>query len=281
VRSLSRTRRFPGNNLTLTLDAKLQEITEQAFGDRKGALVAIEPSTGGILALVFRRRPYDPNLFVDGITTEDWKELNDSPDKPMVNRAINGAYPPGSTFKPFMALAALKWASARPEQAIADPGFSTSAATFRDDKKGGHGMRRHVQVDRHSCDTYYYMLANDMGIDNIARFMGSARFWPAHRDRHRGRIEGRAAVAGVEEAALQEARAAKVVRRRNDLDRHRPGLQRLHADPAGAGDGHLANNGVMFRPHLVKYITDAKTGEKDDDRAEPLRDSASSAATSR
>lgn len=121
VRSLKRIPPVSGNNLQLTLDTKLQEITEQAFGDRKGALVAIDPTTGGILALV-STPTYDPNLFVDGITPENWKELNEHPDKPMINRTINGAYPPGSTFKPFMALAALELGKRTPNQAISDPG---------------------------------------------------------------------------------------------------------------------------------------------------------------
>ena len=140
LRSLKRIPPVSGNNLSLTLDAKLQEITEQAFGDRKGALVAIEPSTGGILALV-SNPTYDPNLFVDGITPEHWKELNEHPSKPMVNRALNGAYPPGSTFKPFMALAALETGKRTPQQTINDPGYFTFGNhTFRDDKKGGHGV---------------------------------------------------------------------------------------------------------------------------------------------
>lgn len=105
VRTLARTAPVAGNNLTLTVDAELQRIAEQAFGDRKGALIAIEPATGGVLALV-AMPTYDPNLFIDGIDSQSWKQLNESPDKPMVNRALNGAYPPGSTFKPFMALGA-------------------------------------------------------------------------------------------------------------------------------------------------------------------------------
>ena len=110
VRVLERTPPVSGNNLVLTLDAKLQQVVEKAFGSRRGALVAIEPSTGGVLALV-SMPGYDPNLFVDGINIQDWEALNTSEDKPMVNRALNGAYPPGSTFKPFMALAALETAS--------------------------------------------------------------------------------------------------------------------------------------------------------------------------
>ncbi|MFN4065255.1 MAG: penicillin-binding transpeptidase domain-containing protein, partial [Parazoarcus communis] len=106
VRRLSNTPAVAGNDLELTLDIELQKIAENAFGKRRGALVAIEPSTGGVLALV-SAPTFDPNLFVEGISTQDWKELNESPDHPLLHRAIYSAYPPGSTFKPFMGLAGL------------------------------------------------------------------------------------------------------------------------------------------------------------------------------
>ncbi|HQZ02878.1 MAG TPA: penicillin-binding protein 2, partial [Thauera sp.] len=176
VRALSRTPPTPGNDLELTLDIELQRVAESAFGERRGALVAIEPATGGLLALV-STPTFDPNLFVDGISTQDWKALNDSPDHPLLNRAIYSAYPPGSTFKPFMALAGLETGKRTAKQAISDIGyFNLGNHRFMDDKVGGHGM-----VDLHksivvSCNTYYYQLANDLGIDNIARFMGQLGF---------------------------------------------------------------------------------------------------------
>jgi cell division protein FtsI/penicillin-binding protein 2 len=109
-----------------------------------------------------------------------------------------------------MALAALELGKRRPEQAISDPGFfNFGGHHFRDDKKGGHGMVDMYKSIVHSCDTYYYVLANDMGIDNIAAFMGRLGLGQPHRHRHRGRVKGRAAVAGMEEGALQEARAAE------------------------------------------------------------------------
>ena len=271
VRSLSRTPPVSGNNLTLTLDARLQEITEKAFGDRRGAVVAIEPSTGGILALV-STPTFDPNLFVDGIRTEDWDLLNNSPDRPMVNRALNGAYPPGSTFKPFMALAALETGKRTPSQSISDPGFFTFGGhTFRDDKKGGHGIVDMYKSIVHSCDTYYYLLANDMGIDNIARFMGSLGL---------GKKTG-VDIEGESEGVLPSQEWKK---RRFK----RPEQQKWFAGETisiGIGQGYnaytpiqlaqamaaLANNGVLFRPHLVKYITDTKTGEKTMIEPEPLR----------
>jgi penicillin-binding protein 2 len=174
IRVISRTPPVSGNNLTLSLDVKLQEVAEKAFGDRRGALVAIEPSSGDVLAFV-SKPGFDPNLFVDGIDSENWDLLNNSIDRPLNNRALRGLYPPGSTFKPFMALAGLELRKRAPQNAIVDPGYFNlpgSTHRFRDWKAGGHGV-----VDLHkslvvSCDTYYYALANDLGIDNIYNFIG-------------------------------------------------------------------------------------------------------------
>lgn len=276
LRSLKRIPPVPGNNLALTLDSKLQQITEQAFGDRKGSLVAIDPKTGGILALV-SNPTYDPNLFVDGITPDNWKELNEHPDKPMVNRAINGAYPPGSTFKPFMALAALEMGKRTPNQAISDPGyFNFGNHQFRDDKKGGHGTVDMYKSIVHSCDTYYYILANDMGIDNIAKFMGSLGLG------HRTGIDLGKDDSGESKGVLpsQEWKKQRF---------KKPEQQKWYAGETisiGIGQGYnaytpvqlaqatatLANNGVMFRPHLVQYLVDTKTGEKRPVEPKPIRD---------
>lgn len=276
LRSLKRIAPVSGNNLALTLDAKLQQITEQAFGDRKGALVAIEPSTGGILALV-SNPTYDPNLFVDGITPENWRELNEHPSKPMVNRAINGAYPPGSTFKPFMALAALEMGKRTPNQAISDPGyFNFGNHQFRDDKKGGHGSVDMYKSIVHSCDTYYYILANDMGIDNIAKFMGQLGF-------------GQRTGIDIGKDDFGESKGVLPSQEWKKQRFKKPEQQKWYAGETisiGIGQGYnaytpiqlaqatatLANNGVMFRPHLVRYIVDTKTGEKRPVEPQPIRD---------
>ena len=158
---LSRTSPQSGKNLTLTLDAKLQEIAVQAFGDYRGALVAIDPSNGEVLAYV-SKPGYDPNLFIDGIDTENWEALNNSPDVPLNNRALRGQYPMGSTIKPFMALAGLHYNAKMTTREISDPGYYTlpgSSHQYRDWKAGGHGsvdLFKSVQV---SCDTFYYGLA--------------------------------------------------------------------------------------------------------------------------
>lgn len=276
LRSLKRIPPVSGNNLQLTLDAKLQEITEKAFGERKGALVAIDPTTGGILALV-SNPTYDPNLFVDGITPDNWKELNDHPSKPMVNRAINGAYPPGSTFKPFMALAALEMGKRTPNQTISDPGYyNFGNHQFRDDKKGGHGSVDMYKSIVHSCDTYYYMLANDLGIDNIAKFMGSL---------------GLGQRTGVD-LGKDDGGESKGILPSQEWKKQRfkkPEQQKWYAGETisiGIGQGYnaytpiqlaqatavVANNGVMFRPHLVNFITDTQSGIKRQVEPHPLRD---------
>ena len=171
IRTLSRTPSLPGNNVTLTIDMRLQRVAEVAFGERRGALVAIEPSSGDILAMVSKPN-FDPNQFVDGIDPQYWAELNANIDKPLNNRAISGMYPPGSTFKPFMALAALETGKRRYNSTIHDPGyFEFGGRRFRDSKPGGHGTVDLYKSIVVSSDTYYYMLANDMGIDAIAAFM--------------------------------------------------------------------------------------------------------------
>ncbi|MGE5525173.1 MAG: penicillin-binding protein 2 [Rhodospirillaceae bacterium] len=267
IRSLSRTPPVSGANLVLKLDAKLQEMVYRSFGERRGALVAIEPETGGILAFV-SKPGFDPNLFVDGIDPQNWNELNNSPDRPMVNRALAGTYPPGSTFKPYMALAALTYGKRRPEQAISDPGFfNFGGHTFRDDKVGGHGsvdMYKSIVV---SCDTYYYMLANDLGIDNIARFMSQFGFGS------RTGVDIPGESGGILPSSEWKMKRFK---------------QKWYAGETvsvAIGQGYnsytplqlataistLANDGLMFRPHFVNYVEDIRTREKTYVEPKPLR----------
>ena len=267
VRSLSRTAPISGSNLVLKLDARLQEMIFRAFGDRRGALVAIEPETGGVLAFV-SKPGFDPNLFVDGIDPVNWNELNTSPDKPMVNRALAGTYPPGSTFKPFMALAALTYGKRTPAQSISDPGyFQFGNHTFRDDKVGGHGMVDMYKSIVVSCDTYYYLLANDLGIDAISRFMGQLGFGS------RTGIDVSNEQTGVLPSQEWKMRRFK---------------QKWYAGETisiGIGQGYnsytplqlatatatVANNGVMFRPHIVDYIEEVHTRNRTLVEPKPLR----------
>ncbi|MFP4893824.1 penicillin-binding protein 2 [Paraburkholderia sp. EG304] len=254
VRTLSRTQATPGNNLVLSLDIGLQQVAEQAFAGRRGALVAIEPSTGDVLAFV-SAPSFDPNSFVDGIDQQTWDELNNSPDHPLLNRPLHGTYPPGSTYKPFMALAALSLHKRTPSWGFQDPGYYTFGGhTFRNDVRSGQGwvdMNRAIVV---SNDTYFYMLAHDLGVNNIANFMKPWGF---------GQITG-----------IDIAGEAKGILPSTDWKRHayrRPEQQKWYEGETvslGIGQGYnsftilqlahatatLANNGVVMKPHLVRDI---------------------------
>lgn len=262
VRTLSRTSANPGNNLILSIDIELQKIIEEAFGDRRGALVAIEPASGDVLAYV-SKPTYDPNLFVEGIDQQSWDDLNNSPDRPLVNRPLSGTYSPGSTYKPFMALAALELGKRTPAMTIFDPGyFMFGGHRFNDDKQGGHGtidMYRSIVI---SCDTYYYILANDLGVDAIHDFMKPFGF---------GQLTG------IDLDNERRGLLPSVAWKRETYKT--PAQQKWYAGETislGIGQGYnsftplqiahavatLANNGVVMKPHLVKSIENGVTRER-------------------
>ena len=267
VRTLLRAPPVSGSNLVLKLDARLQEVIYRAFGDRRGAVVAIEPGTGGVLAFV-SKPGFDPNLFVDGIDPQNWNELNNSPDRPMVNRALAGTYPPGSTFKPYMALAALTYGKRTPQQTISDPGyFMFGGHMFRDSRVGGNGVVDMYKSIVVSSDTYYYMLANDLGIDAISRFMAQLGFGS------RTGIDLASESAGILPSQEWKMKRFK---------------QKWYAGETisiGIGQGYnaytplqlataiatIANDGVMFRPHLVDFVEDIRTRERTFIEPKPLR----------
>ncbi len=170
VRRLASHPATPGNTVMLSIDIKLQKLVEEMYGDRRGALVAIDPKTGEVLAFV-SKPTFDPNLFVEGIDTESWQALTESIDKPLLNRALRGTYPPGSTYKPFMALAALQTGKRGASVVVNDPGyFNFGGHRFGspEGNLGGVDMRRSIQL---SSNIYYYSLANEMGVDMIHDFM--------------------------------------------------------------------------------------------------------------
>jgi penicillin-binding protein 2 len=262
IRTLSRTDAVSGENVVLSLDMRLQRVAENAFGARRGALVAIEPGSGAVLALV-SKPGFDLNLFVDGIDPQHWAELNTSLDRPLNNRAIAGVYPPGSTFKPFMALAALELGKRTPRSTINDPGyFVFGDRRFRDSKPGGHGVVDLYKSIVVSSDTYYYMLANDMGIDAIAGFMkqlGLGR--PTGIDLH------------GEAAGVLPSPEWKTKRfRRPEQQKWYPG----ETISIGIGQGYnaytpiqlaqamatLAANGAMYRPRVVAHVDNPRTRER-------------------
>lgn len=158
-----------GGDLHLSLDVELQKIAFEAFGNYRGALVAIDPSDGSVLAFV-SKPGYDPGMFVNGVTHDVWSKVISSPDRPLVNRVTSGVYPPGSTIKPFFALAGLDGKYRTKEWSMFDPGYfqlSKGGHRFRDWKKGGHGIVDVTDAIAKSCDTYFYQLASEMGIDEL------------------------------------------------------------------------------------------------------------------
>ncbi len=164
---------IPGEDLYLTVDMVLQETAEQALGDFNGAVVAIDPRNGDVLAMV-SRPGYDPNLFVNGIDYDSYQALNTSIDRPLFNRALRGAYPPGSTIKPFMALAGLDYGVVKPDTTIYCPGFYRLPKTtrrYRDWKRWGHGKTDLDKSIVQSCDVYYYDLAKNLGIERMHTFL--------------------------------------------------------------------------------------------------------------
>ncbi len=167
-----------GANLYLTLDIKLQEVAYNALEGYNGAIVAIEIKTGDVL--VFTSRPsFDPNLFVNGISTKDYRALQDSEDRPMFNRALRGQYPPGSTIKPFMGLAGLEYGVIKPRESIYCPGYyklPNVKHRFRDWKRWGHGSTNLKKAITQSCDVYFYSLAMTLGIDRMHSFMSKFGF---------------------------------------------------------------------------------------------------------
>ncbi len=246
-----------GNNLRLSLDARLQEVAERAFGEHRGALIAIDPATGGVLALV-SKPGFDPNLFVDGIDPANWELLNTSLDRPLNNRALQGMYPPGSTFKPFMALAALELEKRSPQYAISDPGFFVLAGSghhYRDWKVGGHGsvdMHRAIVI---SCDTYFYGLALDVGIDNIHRFISQFGFGK----RTGVDIDGEAG--GLLPSPEWKRRRYKQKWFAGDTVSVGIGQGYNLSTPLQLAQATavLANGGTAFRPHIVREIQNSQT----------------------
>ncbi len=178
IRVLDRDPPAPGRDLVLSLDSRLQQEAMAAFGEENGAAVAIDPATGGILALV-SKPGFDPNLFVEGIAPKTYEELQLSADQPLFNRALRGQYPPGSTVKPFMGLAGLETGTILDTHQKYCPGFyqlPNHSHRYRDWKKGGHGPMDLSDAITQSCDVYFYDLAHQMGIDRMHEFLSRFGF---------------------------------------------------------------------------------------------------------
>ena len=259
VRRLNSSQAVPGNSVVLSIDIKLQKLIEDLYGTRRGALVALDPKTGEVLAFV-SKPTFDPNLFVDGIDVDNWQALNESPDKPLLNRALRGTYPPGSTYKPFMALAALQTGKRSEKVSISDPGFFMFGShRFRDDKEGGHGVVDMYKSIVESCDTYYYTLARDMGVDLIYEQMKPLGF---------GQITG-IDILGESRGILPSTDWKRTTYKKAEQQRWYSG----ETISLGIGQGYnsftmlqlahatatIANNGLKMRPHIVREVLDVET----------------------
>ncbi|MEE2763291.1 MAG: penicillin-binding protein 2 [Pseudomonadota bacterium] len=178
MRVLERENPVPGEDLQLHLDLRLQKRAHDLLDNRRGAIVAIEPATGGILALA-SVPGFDANKFVTGISVSDYRELSESRDKPLFNRALRGQYPPGSTMKPMLAIAALDSGATTRDYTIWDPGYfklTESGRRYRDWKRSGHGWVNLMDAMAESCDVYYYDIAVKMGVDTMYEYLSRFGF---------------------------------------------------------------------------------------------------------
>ena len=173
LRVLERHDPQPGGDIHLSVDAYVQQVAFDALKGQRGAIVAMNPRTGGIIAMV-STPSYDANLFVNGISNTDYNALQNDPDLPLYNRALQGQYPPASTIKPIWALAGLQYGMVTPSTRVADPGWFSlpnDSRRYRDWKKGGHGYSVNLeQAIVQSCDVYFYELAYKLGIDRLHDF---------------------------------------------------------------------------------------------------------------
>ena len=273
VRRLNSHGATPGNTLRLSVDIKLQALVEEMFGERRGALVAIDPRNGEVLALV-SKPSFDPNLFVDGIDVDNWRELNESIDKPLLNRALRGTYPPGSTFKPFMAMAALNSGKRGPNTVIYDGGtFQFGNHTFRSHGDKGLGPVDMMRSIVKSSNVYYYSLANELGVDLMYE-----QLLPFGFGRKTG-IDIDGELTGLLPSTEWKRKAYK-----------KPEMQKWYAGETislGIGQGYnnftalqmatatatLVSGGQRYKPRLVRDIEDIVTRERKrvaSDALEPL-----------
>ena len=262
VRTLSTSSSSPGKNLVLSVDIKLQSLVEDLYGKRRGAFVAIEPETGDVLAFVSKPN-FNPNDFVEGIDAGTWKALNESLEKPLYNRPLKGIYPPGSTYKPFMALAALETGKRTPNQAISDPGYFTFGNhTFKDDKVGGHGSVDMAKSIIDSCDTYYYLLARDMGVNMMHDFMKPLGFGQITGIDLDGESRGILPSTSWKERSFKKPEQQKWYEGETISLGIGQGYNSFTILQLAHATANLANNGIVMKPHIVKSIENPITKER-------------------
>lgn len=262
VRKLTSATATPGNTVMLSIDIKLQKMIEDLFGERRGALVAIDPRNGEVLAFV-SKPTFDPNLFVDGIDAENWSLLNESIDKPLLNRALRGTYPPGSTYKPFMAMAALELGKRSATAVINDPGYwMFGDHRFRSHGDGGLGAVDMYKSIVKSSNVYYYSLANELGVDAMHDFMKPLTF---------GQLTG-IDIFGEVKGVLPSTEWKRQTYKKPEQKKWYAG----ETISLGIGQGYntftmlqlasatatLANGGIKYKPQIILGTQDAVTHSK-------------------
>lgn len=253
IRTLKYVPPVPGKDITLNLDVKLQLYVTKLLDNRRGAAVILDPKDNGVLAMV-SSPSYDPNLFVHGISTKAYKDLLEDNDRPLVNRATLGIYPPASTIKPFIAVAALEEGVATPYTTRNDPGYwklpNSKTKPFRDWKRWGHGRVNLKQSIEESVDTFFYQIAFDMGIDRLSTWMMKFGFGD---------------YTGID---IREESKANMPTRDWKMARHRTPWYQGDTIPVGIGQGYwtatpmqiakatsvLVNHGQVIAPHLLRSM---------------------------
>lgn len=260
IRRLKYVPPIPGKDIVLNLDIKLQEYVYKLLKDRRGSAVVLDPKDDGILAMV-SSPSYDPNSFVRGISSRDFRDLLEDKNRPLVNRATLGIYPPASTIKPFIAIAALKEGVITPSTTRSDPGYwripnSKTKKTYRDWKRWGHGTVNVTKAIEESVDTFFYRVAYDMGIDDISRWM---------------KLFGFGEYTGVD---IHEESKANMPTREWKRLRHKTPWYEGDTIPVGIGQGYwtatpiqiakatsvLVNHGKVISPHLLRATIDSGEG---------------------
>ena len=259
VRKLATSPATPGDTVILSIDIKLQHLVEEMFGARRGALVAIDPKTGEVLAFV-SKPTFDPNLFVDGIDTESWQALNESIDKPLLNRALRGTYPPGSTYKPFMAMAALHTGKRGATTLINDPGFfmfgGRRFGSPENEKGGIMDMNRSIVE---SSNVYYYSLANEMGVDAIHDFMKPLGFGQITGIDINGEVRGILPSQDWKKQYFKKPEAKKWFAGETISLGIGQGYNSFTMLQMAQATAALVNNGIKYKPRLVIGTQDSVT----------------------
>ncbi len=249
-----------GQTLRLSMDIRLQQEADRLMGNKRGAMVAINPQTGGILAFVSKPN-FDPNIFIDGIDSDSWKALNENWQRPLINRVTQGLYPPGSTFKPFMGMALLESGKINQHTVVSAPGvwsIPNTSHLFRDSVRSGHGSANLSKAIQVSSDTFFYKLGFELGIEKTAPYL--AAFGLGQKTGIDLPNEYQGILPTPEWKEKRFARLPENKRRWNiaemvpvsigqGYNTYTP-LQMAHATAI------LANNGVVYRPHLVKEMLD-------------------------